>query len=67
MFTSEQHFFPIFWWSVNVRNGQCRATRMEGAGLGSPPENERWSGREGQPPGSLETKVRLTPVGELDV
>ena len=31
--------FPFLppWWSVNVRNGQYRATRMEGAGLRSPP------------------------------
>ena len=34
-------------WSVDVRNGQYRATRTERTGLGSPPGNEGWSGREG--------------------
>ena len=38
-------------WSVDVRNGQYRTTRTERTGLGSPPGNEGWSGREGQPPG----------------
>ena len=54
-------------WSVDVRNGQYRTTRIEGTGLGSPPGNEGWSGREGQPPGSSGIKVRLTPLGELGV
>ena len=59
-------FFPFLppGWSVDVRNGQYRATRTERTGLGSPPGNEGWSGREGQPPGSLGIKVRLTLVGE---
>ena len=50
---------------MDVRNGQYRATQTEITGLGSPPGNEGWSGREGQLPGSLGTKVRLTLVGEL--
>ena len=54
-------------WSVDVRNGQYRATRSDGTGLGSTPGNEGWSGREGQPPGSSGIKVQLTPAGELVV
>ena len=57
--------FPILppGWS-DVRNGQYQATRTA---LGSTPGNEGWSGREGQHPGSSETKVQLTPAGELVV
>ena len=51
-------------WSVDVRNGQYRATRTERTGLGSPPGNEGWSGREGQPPGPSGIKALLTLVGE---
>ena len=51
-------------WSVDVRDGKYRATQTGETRLWSPPGNERWSGREGQPPGSSGTKVRLTPVGE---
>ena len=54
-------------WSVDVRNGQYRATRTDGTGLWSTPGNEGWSGREGQPPGSSGIKVRLNPAGELVV
>ena len=50
-------------WSVDVRNGQYRATRTDGTGLGSTSGNEGWSGREGQPPGPSGIKVRLTPAG----
>ena len=39
-------------WSVDVRDGQYRAKRTGGTGTWSPPGNEGWSGREGQPPGS---------------
>ena len=53
-------------WSVDVRNGQYRATRTERTGLGSPPGNEEWSGWEVQPPGSSGIKARLTLVGEWD-
>ena len=52
-------------WSVDVRNGQYRATRTEGAGLGSTLGNEGWSRWEGQPPGPSGIEVRLIPVGEL--
>ena len=44
-------------WSVDVRDGQYRAIRTSGTGMWSTPGNEGWSGREGQPPGSLGTKV----------
>ena len=54
-------------WSVDVRNGQYRASRTDGTGLRSTPRNEGWSGREGQPPGPSEIEVRLTPAGELGV
>ena len=38
-------------WSVDVRNGQYRASRTDVTGLRSSPGNEGWSGLEGQPPG----------------
>ena len=50
-------------WSVDVRDDQYRAIWKSW----SPPGNEGWSGREGQPPGSSGTKVRLTPAGESAV
>ena len=40
------------------------ATRTERTGLESPPGNEGWCGREGQPPGSSGIRVRLTLMGE---
>ena len=49
-------------WSVDVRNGQYRASRTDVTRLKSTPGNEGWSGREGQPSG---IEVRLTPAGEL--
>ena len=52
---------------MDVRNGQYWATRIDGTGLGSPPGNEGWSGREGQPPGSSGFKVRLTRWGNGDL
>ena len=48
-------------WSVDVWNGQYRATRTVRAGLWSPPGNEGWSGREGQPPGSSGIKGGRLP------
>ena len=39
-------------WSVDVRNGQCRAIQIGGTGMWFTPENDGWSGWEGQPPGS---------------
>ena len=52
-------------WSVDVRDAQYREIRTGRTGMWSTPGNEGWSGREGQPPGSSGTKVRLTPAGEL--
>ena len=51
--------------ATDVGNGQYRARRTDGTGLGSTPGNEEWSGREGQPPRPSGIKVRLTPAGEL--
>ena len=51
-------------WSVDIRDGQYRVTQTGGARTWSPPGNEGWSGREGQPPGSSGTKIRLTPAGD---
>ena len=47
-------------WSVNMNNGQYRATQI-GKNIFS--GNEEWSGREGQPPGPSEIKAPLTLVG----
>ena len=52
---------------MDVRNGQYRASQTDVTGLRSTPRNEGCSGREGQPPGSSEIEVRLTPAGELGV
>ena len=57
-------FLPLGW-SVDVRNGQYRATQTDGPGLGSTLGNEGWSRQEGQPPGPSRIKVRLIPAGEL--
>ena len=54
-------------WSVDVRNGQYRASQTDGTGLGSTPGNEGWPGREGQPPGPSGIEVRLTQAGELGI
>ena len=50
---------------MDVRDGRYRAVWSGGTGRWSAPGNEGWSGREGQHPGSLGTKVQLTPVGEM--
>ena len=52
-------------WLVDVRNGQYRVVQTGGTGRWSTPGNEGRSGWKGQPPRSLETKVRLTLVGEM--
>ena len=49
-------------WSVNMVNGQYRATRMNKT-LTEEPGNEQWSEREGQPLGPQEIKAPLTQVG----
>ena len=50
-------------WSVDVRNGQYRASRMHGNGQDRRRGKERWFGREGQPPGPLMIVTHLTQVG----
>ena len=49
-------------WSVDIRDGQYRVVWPGAARARSPPGNEGWYGREGQPPGSSGTRERLTPV-----
>ena len=49
-------------WSVNMVNGQYRATRMNKT-LTEVPGNEQWSEREGQSLGPPEIKAPLTQVG----
>ena len=49
-------------WSVNMVNGQYRATRMNKT-LTEVPGNEQWFEREGQPLGPPEIKDPLTQVG----
>ena len=49
-------------WSVNMDNGQYRATQMNKT-LAEVPGNEQWSEREGQPLGPPEIKAPLTQVG----
>ena len=43
-------------WSVDIRDGQYRAVWPGGSMAWSPPGNEGWSGRKGQPPGSSVAK-----------
>ena len=50
-------------WSVAFRDGQYRAVWPGGPMGHFQSGNERWSGREGQPPGSSTIKKMLTPVG----
>ena len=50
-------------WSVNMDNGQYRATQREKRNSPVLAGNEEWSGREGQPPGPEKIKARLTLVG----
>ena len=51
-------------WSVDVRNGRYQVSRMRVDGWNYTPGKEGWSEREGQPPGSSEIVVRLTPEVE---
>ena len=46
-------YFPYLLpgWSVDVRNGQYRASRIHGDGRDGQLGKEGWFGREGQPPG----------------
>ena len=50
-------------WSVDVRNGQYRASRIRGDGRNYYPGKGGWSGREGQPPGSSKIVMLLTRGG----
>ena len=50
-------------WSVEMRNGQYRASRICGDGRDSEPGKEGWFGREGQPPGPSMIVKHLTPEG----
>ena len=47
-------------WSVNMRNGQYRTSRMRGDGQDRRRGKEGWFGREGQPPGPSMTVTHLT-------
>ena len=57
--------YKMLGWSVDVRDGQYRASRMcrdkQDLRLGK----EGWFGREGQPPGPSVTVTRLTWVGVI--
>ena len=50
-------------WSVDVRNGQYRASRMHGDGRDCQPGKEGWFGWESQPPGPSMIVTHLTQVG----
>ena len=52
-------------WSVDMRNGQYRASRMTGEEDDLWRGKEGWFGREGQPPGPSVTVTRLTQVGVI--
>ena len=56
--------FLLAGWSVGVRNDRYRATRTSVDGRNYTPGKGGWPRREGQPPGSSEIVVRLTPEGE---
>ena len=53
------------WWSVDVRDGQYRASRMRGDDQDRRRGKEGWFGREGQPPGPSITVTYLTQVGAI--
>ena len=52
-------------WSVDVRDGQYRASRMRGDEQDLRRGKEGWFGREGQPPGLSVTVTRLTQTGVI--
>ena len=52
-------------WSVDVRNGQYRASRMRGDEQDLRRGKEGWFGREGQHPGPSITETYLTQVGVI--
>ena len=57
--------YKMLGWSVNVRNGQYRASRMRGDGQDRRWGKEGWFGWEGQPPGPSMTVTHLTQVGVI--
>ena len=52
-------------WSVDIQDGQYRASRMRGDEQDLRMGKEGWFGREGQPPGPSVTVTRLTQVGVI--
>ena len=52
-------------WSVELRDGEYRASKPKVNGHDSTPGKEGWFGREGQPPGPSVTITRLTQVGAV--
>ena len=50
-------------WSVDVRNGQYRASRIRGDRRDFKPGKGGWFGREGQPPGPSMIVTHLIPGG----
>ena len=50
-------------WSVDVRNGQYRASQIHGDGRDFKPGKGGWFGWEGQPPGPSMIVTYLTPEG----
>ena len=57
--------YVLLGWSVDVRNGQYRPSRMRGNGQDLRRGKEGWFGREGQPPGPLMIVTHLTQVGVI--
>ena len=60
-------YFPyiLLGWSVEVRNGQYRASLMRGDGQDRRRGKEGWFGREGQPPGPSMIVTHLIQVGVI--
>ena len=53
-------------WSVELQDGEYRASKLTVDGRDSTRGKEGWFGREGQPPGPSVTITRLTQVGAVD-
>ena len=52
-------------WSVELRDGEYRVSKLTEDGHDSTRGKEGWFGREGQPPGPSVTITRLTQVGAV--
>ena len=52
-------------WSVELRDGEYRVSKLKVDGPDSTQGKEGWFGREGQPPGPSVTITRLTKVGAV--